>query len=425
MKKVEIPVRNLFTALLKRWWLILLCACACAALVFVQAKKADQSALDAYHQEAAEFQKRVAEHQKKIEELKENYEYVNGLSEVDTAISVQADEAIPKSLLLKLDPMRLEAACLYVQAEGAKASQALDLVLLSGKTLSLREALGDSYPEGVEEWALRELLSLEREGDLVRIACLVPDDDRVNAEAIVKKVYAALAMQQEKDAPAWGTLSLVKTSVGPMDGTNLIKQKREIIDNARTARDRKNDMASQASNAKQSWKNLSNNAPKMSDEPVSQAKKKIVQGAVMGAALGVLLSIALYFVVLPLQEGPELQRMLGLPFFGALGQKDGYALCLANTEQAAKGKRTILLTGSGLTLDEGEKIAAKLNEMQDALHFTAAENVERSADAVRALSDAEGVVLVEKVNRSALRKVYSQMERLNRSDAKVLGYFVF
>lgn len=425
MKKIEIPLQNLLVALVKRWWLILLCASIGAGLMYIKADRADQANQAAYRQEAAEFEGKLAAHNQKVEAQKSYASYLAGLRDVHVSLSHQADERVGKSLLMKLDLMRLEAAYLLAEAEGEQGDRAVDLAVLDSETLSLREALGDAYPEGVEEWALKELLTVRREGSLLYIACLQPKDAGVDAGLVVEKVFAALAQRVSGDAVRPGSLSALRKGAGPVDSAPFYKLKKEVADEARAARDRMNDLIGWTGNQERSLAELVASAPVSPQEPAPQAGKSAVQGAVLGAVLGAFLTVALYFILLPLQEKRQLRRLLGVPFFGALTEKDGYALCLANAQTAAQGKKELLLTGSRISRADAEKIAQKLNGMQQDIRFTAGENVERSADTVRQLAGADGVVLLERVNASNLRAVYSQMERLEQSKAQVLGYCVY
>lgn len=425
MKKIEIPLLNLLMALVKRWWLILLCACVGAGFFYVKTDKADKAGEAAYQAEAAGYEASLAAHAQKVEAQKGYVGYLNKLRDIHINISEQADNRVAKSLLMGLDPMNVQVAYLYAEAQGDDASKAIDLAVLNASTLSLHEALGDAYPEGVEEWVLRELLEVKREGNLLRVAFFIPQNEAVKADQIVDKVFAALKQQQTGETSAWGQLSIVRKGIGPVDGTYLNSFKEEVLTDARTARDRKNDLLGWAGNAQNDLKKLEDATPAQPVLPAPQAKKRAMFGAVLGAVLGAFFAVALYFIFLPLQEKRQLRRLLDIPFFGSLSEKDGYPLCLANVETASEGKKSILLTGSRIGREEAEKIAEKLNGMQDHIRFAAGDNVEKSADTVRTLAAADGVVLLEKVNASNLRAVYSQMERLGQSDAPVLGYFVY
>lgn len=424
MKKIEIPLTSLLTALLRSWWLVVLCALLAGGFFYLNTGKGDPAAEAAYQKALAGHEAAVAAHQQQVAVAKADMERLQALQTSYHVFLAESDSTVTNSLKMGLSPQQAQAAFLYAAASGEQGGKAVDLAVLDAQTLPLAQTLGDTFPEGLAEWQLKELLSARREGDLLALRLYVPSSPQMDAPAMLTRVFEALKDRQK--ALGLGELTVLRAGQGPVDAVQLSGEKLSAINTYRAIMDRTNDVNSWLASAKAAYEKAVAAAPAMPAAPAaSDAKRAALQGAAQGAALGALLALGAYFIVLPMQEKRQLRRMLNIPFLGSLNDENGLALCLAGVEAAAQGKREILLTGSRIALKDAEKTAERLNAAQQALRFTAAENVEKSAEAVKRLAASDAVVLMEKVNLSTLRGVNSQMERIADTAVPVIGYMVY
>jgi hypothetical protein len=98
----------------------------------------------------------------------------------------------------------------------------------------------------------------------------------------------------------------------------------------------------------------------------------------------------------------------------------------ANLKEAIGSHRSILLTGTlpeSLIREFAEKLSGAFQHPDVTL--TPAADINASAESIVKLSQADAVILVERLHASGLRKVYQEKERLRLAGRDILGYALY
>ena len=175
--------------------------------------------------------------------------------------------------------------------------------------------------------------------------------------------------------------------------------------------------------------------------PINSALVAFLAGLVVAA----LVAAVIYLVRLPIQVPDQVQQQLGIRYIGGFRKKkvlsigdrvagslrmadegEAMGLIFANLKSFIGDHSRILVTGS---IDEesvkefAEKIAL-VNDRADIV-FSAGSDINKSASGVSALMDSDAVVLVERIDRSKLRHIKEEKDRIEMSGKDIVGYVLY
>jgi len=172
-------------------------------------------------------------------------------------------------------------------------------------------------------------------------------------------------------------------------------------------------------------------------------------GAIIGTVLGLLVTMIGYVFRLPVLIPEQPQTQLGIRYLGGIRRKKGFlfarlgdklagsfllspsieetiAISSANIHEAITEDLKILFTGT-VPLAIIREFAQRLKETGE-LHkaeFVVSDDVNKNADAIRKLSEADSVILVERLRLSTLRRIKQEQDRINVSGKRIVGYVLY
>lgn len=177
----------------------------------------------------------------------------------------------------------------------------------------------------------------------------------------------------------------------------------------------------------------------------------IMNNALLGCLIGLIIGVIFvglrYFYSIPLVVPEQLSQQLGIRYLGGYREKKfgshlsnalaGYFLLFddrqttvnyvsANIRQVVESGDTILFTGS-LSQALAQKFADELvkDKIWNDITVITAPNVNTSVEALESLTQANKVVLVERLNESKLKNVLHVTDRITISDKEIIGYVLF
>lgn len=173
--------------------------------------------------------------------------------------------------------------------------------------------------------------------------------------------------------------------------------------------------------------------------------RQFFTGLLAGGLLGIVLAGIRFLSTVPVQLPEQIQKVLhirllgviGLRYQGILGkvyecllgvsqpkdEDEALKLTSANLAEAMKDYHRVLFTGS-LSKEVVDKITQRIQPNLDSVEMLLADSVTQSADAVAKLHAADAVVLVERLQLSRMENVVREIERIEVSGKKILGYIL-
>lgn len=178
-------------------------------------------------------------------------------------------------------------------------------------------------------------------------------------------------------------------------------------------------------------------------------KADYVFNALIGILLGLFLAIVAYSTIylfkLPIQVPEQIHRTLGVAYIGGVqrgkrlswADKAAGALRIASEEAAipflsanlrelSGGKRRILFTGmipEKEIKELADKITIALNGSDIAVQHGA--DINKTTATIQSLAETDGVVLVERIDFSQVKRIHDEKERIQMSGKEILGYILY
>ncbi len=460
MRHIELTPREVLIAILRRWKMVVLLGLTLAILVggysyltqsqgMGELQETYQAQLASYHANLAAKQSGI-EQNTAIADAAEKYNSNSLLMTVDPYNKVVAN--LTFSVSVKPDSFNLDLANQrtlgFVDLGRVQATQLVSRYLILANSANLGELFSGLLPQMPEDTYLREMVFVSRyaqeaklEGDEGLVTIQVTGTKDFDAGLAAHKMYEFLQGKQP----------LLEETITPHTLTLLEDATITSVDNELATKQA--EQRSIHATAVSQITTLRNEIEELHDKKPSEPSlwKYVLKNAlfafVLGLIIGLVIAVFLYLSKFPLQYALQVQDQLKVPFLGGVKPKKGYLLTgyknklagdgllleekealnvvAANLGELVKPGSSILLSG-GLTARENAEVAKKLNEQLSDKNITVlpGDSLGSSAQTVRALAETQGVVLLERLDDSRLKRVLSDKERLELMDKPLLGYML-
>ena len=461
MNNIELSLKELVIAVLYRWRLVLVFAVVIALVMAGFGYFTRINNMDALQNV---YEKHITAWE---QSLKAKQDTIESLTEKASAAKIYNQE----SLLMEIDPFNNQVATISLYAQTAQANDSpapldpemqaatvkrlVDQYMVVAVNAPLETVFAGLLPREYREAYLREVIRVQKglETD-VSAAGYPPNESQgiITITIFGNKNYdaqdLALAMYQyllsKKDLV---TASAGEHTLSILGQSSVIREDQNLADIQTAQRN----MAAESSNQITTLMDeISDLRAKKPSAPATfpYAVKNGIIGGLVGLFLGIVASILIYLAQLPLQAPEQLQNQLGIRFLGGTRRKyrgwparwgarlagsmlladEGEAMKIiaANLKEAIGSHRSILLTGTlpeSLIREFAEKLSGAFQHPDVTL--TPVADINASAESIVKLSQADAVILVERLHVSGLRKVYQEKERLRLAGRDILGYALY
>ena len=469
MKTIEISIKELAVSILYRWVPILLVIVVFAALFGVQGYFDQKNLLGEYEKNLFDAQQSIV-----------------SLNARKIAASDYVENALPISDASNVEVTYIRFRIYGDPATSDIYKVALEYVTRF-RNISLRSILKEVLPQRLDEKLLRKLVVLNEDQNgfydsndpgfmTIRVFGAHNLDSSVLADTVYnyfineKPAITLVAGQFDISFIEKNEVNATDSSMDQKKVSELINQlNANLIMEAVTKADPKISSDKNAIEDKETEIEIASvddliawydsEVIEIEDEIVAlqQQKPDIAGGAVgaagMGAAIGVALGILIasigYVAKLPVLVPEQPQRQLGLRYLGGIRRNKGVflaglgdklagdfllspevketiAIIVANTNELISENSKILITGT-VSSTIVHEFAQRLKDTDElkTTELVVADNVNKSADAIRKLSEADSVILVERLRISTLRQIGREQERINFSGKRILGYVLY
>lgn len=444
-KTVELSMKELLIVLLRKWWIILLCAVLVASAFGLKTysdryanrdemNRRYQVNLDAYNQEIRAKENEI---QYLVNRIAAGELYNNN------------------SILMQIDPFNMYAAHMTVivnaqHPAGETGSSSLDSInsTIIGAYRSIVESaplaklLSGIVLKEYEESYLKELVTIE-DTDTAKKNLLiisVVGNEAIDPADVLSVLFSFLEEQQENVAKSTTPHQLV--SLGAYAS---IESNAEL---AKTQSDKREALAEDSIKIKKLEEDLDKIRGGKPTAP------SLIRGSIRSAAIATLISIIViafiiivdYIVHIRIQTDEQIQSQLGIRYlngglykkgklFGKWGdklscverlasEKEIKALVHANIKEAACGKYDLILVTGTVAQEVVDGFANELTQLcgGHGTEFVASRDVANNASAIDTLNKSQAVIFIERIGESKLKKVYRGIERVRQSNKDIIGY---
>lgn len=260
--------------------------------------------------------------------------------------------------------------------------------------------------------------------------------DGSNAAKMARAVFDYLVANREKVAAIAGENTIELVSVKEATAAELAADLAKELD---TQKSLLVQLSEDEDKAKEAYRRVAG----------SKLNNILFFGPFVGLVLGVIAATVGYLMQVTIVLPEQISHQFGIRYLGGYRRRKGrfigrigdllagdfllkptaqalFELSAANIDDASEPGTSILFTGS-LDMDQIKEYAAGFSS-HSVLSWAEqhiSEDVNTSADAVRKLSDTEAVVLVERIRVSSIRNVGREIERINSSGKKLIGYVLY
>lgn len=446
MKKIEVSLVDLMRAVFQRWWVVVLCAVVGMGATYVIQTNQPQTAEEVvpYKEQLAKYEEDLEEYQTQTETLKETYEMWRESAAPFKKTRGEFLQYFQDSLLMRIDPYNAQKAFiqLSVVPEDDMATLKDELVPLLIEVIdnmSLVEALGDNYPEGIEESNLREIIQAKQVSvSIMTIQCYAVEDSNVNPQSIVDAIFQHI----EKYLLKLGInkkIQKLNSGYANVSDLEFDMVKYERVRNFARYYDDYQRLSGQEAQSKDSYERYTKEKkpvkPSKPTQPQTNPtsnidKQKLIIGAFAGASISIVLLVILYLFGLPVLHDKQVLRQLNIRYLGNIGKQnqqeenEQYRFICANLKRRDAENQHFLLLGNKVSLKELDSLASELNQTgaDKGIAFIAGDNVFTTEKTIDMLNQHPDVVLVAKKNKSTIHSLNQEIERVEISLGKVVGY---
>lgn len=466
MKTIELSIKEFAVNILRKWPIVLAFVLVFAVLLGVlgegphhqqvQNKQTEYTAaLEEYETAITKYENAMKDYMKAVETQKIDFE--KALEEYNNAPKLNAIKLselkkerdavksfLENSFLMNIDPDNKQVATISIQMSG-DAGNSLNSTTtrqISERYFTLAEdapikLLFNSFSQNeYDEKYLREMYKVSKGTfDIIRIAVFGNKD--IDADKCVQAVYDYLLSKQEAVTEGSG----IKHSISILSRSDS----REIDASLKTLQSKQKQQLEKIESEIKSIEVLILEKPVETEAPVASYNflSQAPIGAAIGITVGIFLISLLYVLRLPVQLPEQMQRQLGIKYLGGIKRRSKFLnpgaklagslrmleedkaikLISVNISEVLGEHRKILVTGSAPedALEAFIKSMEKTLKLEN-ISFGFAKDVNADAEAVSMLSDADAVLLVERLNHSRMRKVNQVKERIEISGKEILGY---
>lgn len=431
MRSIEISLKEILVYVLYKWLPILFCTVIVGGLMggytYRQQPKGAELVKITQQNQAAE-----SEANQSIDRLNKN------ISEIQA--SIEEDYSEYSSVNTRIVKMAVDIS---YDADSTDIKKVKNVYTNVFKEISLSEIFEPINREKYTEAELRKLVTIifqDINGAPTRFIISAVGSDGLDPVLAVDYVLNAYMSKHQVIIDRGGEHEISPSemvSIGISSGESLFKdeinKKHKTIDEYKTQIAALNDVIAQLK------------------DPAKQAASKVltqgVIGAVIGLVIGVIATMLVYIFKLPILTSEQIQNRLDIRYLGGIRRKKGFGLAnkvagdfmlwtderlaveyvAANLAGFVKENETVLLTGS-VQLDVIKQFAQVLEKSETVLNvrFVVGTDVTTTPGTIKAVLGADHIVLVERLNRSTLKKVYHEADTIREITGKeVAGYVLY
>lgn len=460
MKNIELNPKELLIALLHHWKMILalglVFALALGGYSYYQQSKGIGELQQRYESEMAAYRNTIAAKQ-------------DGIAQ-NTAIAEAAAKFNEESLLMAVDPFNKKTAGMAISVEVAPTTtqlnfsggssvslansnteQVVNLVnryLVLAKNANLNELFKDILVGKHPENYLREIVNVGRFKE--DSAGLVAND--ILTLSVIDTPYLDAAKALEKLLNyLQDNKPMLQQTIAAHELTVMNEGLVTSVDNGLAGiqaeqRGRVVTASAQITTLQKEIDKMKDNRPK-APSLVTFTIRNVIFGLLLGLLLGIVLAAVRYLSTFTLQYALQAQDQLDIGFLGGVEPRrrhfltglknklaadrvlkpEAEALQVAGTNIGllAGGHRSILLTGQ-LDEDELAKAAAAIAAQtgKEGLRLVSGADLGNNARTAQLFSQADAVVLVERLQHSRLKQLLRDKEWIEQSKKPLLGYVI-
>lgn len=387
MKTISVSLKEMLLAVLRRWYVLLVIAIMFAGAYALVSRRSYQS---------------------KVNSLSMNTEIAAQIKAQEKDIQAQ-ESYIKHSILYNSDPLNIPVASLDLDIDSAgPASEQAKIsnhYLTLAQGLKLSEVLKGLVPDSLGEPLLKEIISFKR-----------VDNDIVNIQVLGNQGYDPLRVAYALMEQLQLKRDIVRASAADHSlsvlGEKSSHQMDQSVQNLRNTTD----------------KNLADAKAKLEKlqaaNPAALKRPSLIRdgllGGFAGLVLGALLVLMVYLIFLPIQYKKQPQDQLGLRYLGDIAKQA--ELSTANLKEATGPNISLLLTGR--VEEKALAEAAETLRQGDGPAMLTGANLHQDAATVGKLAQAEGVVLLLVLGKSRVRNIAEDIQRVDQSGKKLVGYFI-
>lgn len=423
--RVEISMREIFIFSLKRWWIVLLSMVVIGSLFTVISLRKQKETV---HSIQTEYDKTMAEYREKEEKN----------SELLSEATKQRDdlaEYMNNSVLMRVLPQKVKQSTVNVSILREPWNY-VELITIGehynayAKDTDYHAIFSNNNKDNLGNRYLSEMVDVTRgQTDLMTITVKGRDDD--DTESLAKLTYEYLLNKREqiiKDTGFDHELKVISSATKVSPDTATLNLQYVVNQNLAALEAKVNALITEK--------------PSVPVYPEYSLYKTILTGILLGVVTGAVFILFLYVIIFSVQYIYQPQNQLGLRFLGNMrpknnknnlvdgqtrlqDEKEALEFTMANINDVLTDRKSILLTGT-IPQAKIEQFARGLNDKYKECHLSVSfgSNVLDSANTVSLLSRADAVIIVESVNRSRIRQINLQKERIEQSAKPILGYVI-
>lgn len=366
------------------------------------------------------------------------------------------DMQISESILLQADPYSKQVASVTLSVDvpaslfGTGISEGMTTLLKAGLTRTTNH-----YTALLKNISLAELLnpilSREFKEDMLREA--------ISVESLPEGIICITFIGSKEFDPLTAAMAVANFAISKKDLVTQVTQDHSIVVfNQSRVYLQDTDLAELQANISKDKKEIDQNIAAIQAEvenlraktpdgsvSVIYIVRQFFKGLLAGGLLGIMIAGIKFLSVAPVQLPEQIQNTLHIRLLGIIdqrypgicgrvyarllgitplnGEKEALELLSANLSETFKDHHKVLLTGS-LPEETVSDLAHRLQPLFDDVELLPTDSVSQSADAVLKLQEADAVVLVERLQVSRMENVTREMERIEFSGKKILGYIL-
>lgn len=311
----------------------------------------------------------------------------------------------------------------------------------------LKEILKDDLSQDLDEKYLREIIRTEVPTRGM-ITIRVMENSHINSQAAVETLYqyltdkksAVTALEGEHKLSVVSRNTITEVDMGLVD---LQEKQRNLVPEYVKEITKLSEEIKELEGIKKQL------AKEEKEKPAPSMMINVLRGGLTGLLIGmvvaILYTIVMYISKLPIQVPDQLEKRIGLRYLGGyrpqqsnlsgkwadhlsgmdmLTNSQGiFDIVVANLKNVIGQKKQIFVTGTlpeDVICDFAKKISDTFKN--ESIVFTCGSGLDTNAKTIQMLSQADGVLIVERVGSSSLKKIHQEKFRIESYKKDILGY---
>lgn len=446
MRNFEPTFKEYIAAILFRWRFILILslitALAMSAIGYLKQNELTVNSTLNTQQQREENQNSIQENETQLTVLREKRESLDHYIGESILMQADSDRIQVASVTLSIDvpgsvynTIAVESVESLVKARLTRITNHYTVLINS---TSLMEILKPILSDHQKEEFLREALSVESPSEGILNISFVGNKEVDAEEAAIAIANYAISRR-----------NLVSRftgdhSIAVFNRSNVYLEDAELSALRLSILDEKQEVDQQIEAMQLEVETLRDIKPSTTID-VIYIVRQFITGVLAGGLFGIVLAGIRFLSIMPVQLPEQIQKLLHIRLLGVIGlhtqgisgrinswllggahpknEEEALKLTSANLAEAVKDYQKVLFTGS-LSKEVVDKITQRIQPNLDIVEVMVSDSVTQSADAVAKLHNADAVILVERLQVSKMENVIREIERIEVSGKKILGYIL-